>query len=295
MTGRYRRDGSLPTAERWSVQEALGHGATAVVCRATGKDGSSVAIKFASEPRFHARLRREASVLAFLDHPHILRFHELVEFDHGPGMVVGLLEHGSLADVLAEGRRLGAGAVVRLGRETADALAHLHSLGVVHHDVSPGNVLLSADDAPVLCDLGSASAPWLPPPPSIEGTHRFAAPEICAGEPGTAAADVFSLAAVCLAVLDQDDHHGGLGELRRALGSALAPDPAGRPSAADLARALAQVATAQQDATVEYGPRPRPAPSPEATPADGVRVPVLGGVALALVVAIVALYLLMAT
>ncbi|KAA0234154.1 MAG: hypothetical protein JJLCMIEE_01937 [Acidimicrobiales bacterium] len=292
MTGTSGHEGSLVAGTRWSVHEAVGHGATSVVCRASGPDGSGVAIKFASDPRFHNRLRREASLLAFLDHPNILRFHELVEFDHGPGMVVGLCPGGSLADALAGDRRLSASAVARLGHTAAAALAHLHSEGVVHHDISPANVLLDADGSPVLCDLGSASAPWVTPPLTVEGTRRFAAPEVRAGDAGTAPADVFSLAAVCLAALADDD--AGSPELRSILESGTDPDPAARPSAAGMCRALSQVVAAERDSTVEFGPRPRTAPPPELSSSHDDRVPLLGGVALAIVVVIVALYLLMA-
>jgi len=125
--------------------------------------------------------------------------------------------------------------------QVAGALDHLHAHEppVVHRDVKPANLILTADGRAVLVDLG-ISAPGTP----AAGTAGYAAPEVAAGEPPTPAADVFSLAATAVALLtgrppapgERPSWEGLAAErasrLDLSLRRALSVDPTRRPASA---------------------------------------------------------------
>src|SRR3712207_9286052 len=97
-----------------------------------------------------ARQEREAALLGELDHPHLVRLHEVVRREVRGGtaevaLVLDLLEGGSLAALLARRGRLRPGEVVTTVAPVAAALAHAHERGVVHGDLPPGNVVFTAE------------------------------------------------------------------------------------------------------------------------------------------------------
>ena len=99
-------------------------------------------------------------------------------------LVMGLADGGSLRDVVTIRGALPFGEVVTALTPMATALAELHEAGVVHADVSPGNVLFTTDGRPMLADLSSA---WLESTTggrkSSLGTSGFTAPEVVLGRP----------------------------------------------------------------------------------------------------------------
>lgn len=148
----------------------------------------------------------------------------------------------------------------------AEALAGIHAAGWVHGDVSPANVVVGADGAGVLVDLGCAAPHGAA---RSTGTPGFVAPEVAAGAPVTSPAEVFALGAVAAAALGPEPPAGAVLALRRAA----SPDPDDRPTAAQLAAVLALAAGAAPEAgagddrsatTRDYGPRPPAPPEPAA-------------------------------
>jgi serine/threonine protein kinase len=142
------------------------------------------------------RLRREARLLARLEHPSIVRVHEL---DHHEGRLFLAMEYlpgGNLALPCFEPRTL-----VRVVRGVVDALGHAHDQGVVHRDVKPENVLLSGRGEgarAVLADFGLALGPDEGTPllrRPIVGTPLTMSPEQVEGRALSPASDVFSLGA----------------------------------------------------------------------------------------------------
>ena len=104
-----------------------------------------------------AALAREVALLRRIDHPHIVRLLRVVGV--GGGGLAAVLEYapgGSLADLVAARGRLEPAEVTTLLIPLGRALAHLHERGLVHGDLSPGNVLFAADGRPLLADLGVA-------------------------------------------------------------------------------------------------------------------------------------------
>jgi hypothetical protein len=214
---------------------------------------------------------RETAILANIEHEHLVRLHEAHPLPDGSvAVVLDLARGGSLADLVAARGRLDAGEVSTICTPLAGALAALHAAGVVHGDVSPGNVLFTAEGKPVLSDFEAARLVGEGHPPLVAGTTGFVAPEVVAGDLPGEAADVFGLGALAWFALtgrswaDRSWAHQvggaaasgpdpvGLTEAIAVLGPRLGPvvaamlaeDPASRPSAQEAAVLVYQAAPA---------------------------------------------------
>ncbi|RZU31256.1 serine/threonine-protein kinase [Blastococcus saxobsidens] len=193
-----------PVVPGYTLQELLGRGGSGEVWRAVPRGGGNpVAVKVlvAGEPE---RQAREAALLGELDHPHLVR---LVEVVHQPrrggvprvALVLELLAGGSLAGLLARRGRLTPGEVVTALAPVAAALAHAHDSGVVHGDLSPGNILFTAEGRPVLTDLGVARV--LGESAAAEVTPAYVDPVVARGGAPGPASDVFGVAAAAFHAL----------------------------------------------------------------------------------------------
>lgn len=114
-------------------------------------------------------------------------------------LVMPLAEGGSLQDVLAARGHLTAGEIVTVLVPVAQALHHLHSVGLVHGDLKPANVLLTADGRPLLADLGVARMPVEVGDSEVWATDRWSAPEVLQGQPADAASDAYGLGCIAWA------------------------------------------------------------------------------------------------
>lgn len=255
--------GGAFTLPGFEVQTLLGFGATGEVWQARElATDDTVALKRLRPGADRAAvdiLRREASLLRTLDTPYVVRLRAVV----GDGDdVVLVLDHaggGSLSALLTRRGCLDPGEVVTIAGPLAAALAVAHEQGLVHGDVSPANVLFTADGMPLLSDLGVARTAG-ERFASVDGTAEYVDPAVAAGGDPDEAADVWALAAVCHHMLAGSPPHEGqsaeavltsavdggrapLGLLApsapRALVAAveagLVRDPAGRPDAAGFA------------------------------------------------------------
>lgn len=193
-----------PPVPGYLLEELLGRGGAGEVWRARPRGGGDpVAVKVLvdGDPE---RQAREAALLGELDHPHLVRLHEVV---HQPrrgaparvALVLDLLEGGSLATVLAARGRLRAGEVVTAIAPVAAALAAAHEHGVVHGDLSPGNIVFTAEGRPVLTDLGMARV--LGEERSVGVTPAYVDPTVARGGAPGPASDVFGIAAAAFHAL----------------------------------------------------------------------------------------------
>ena len=197
---------------------------------------------------------REASLSASAADAHVVAVEACVDLPDGRVAVVMPHLLGGSLDALVRARgHLSPGEVVTVLTPVASALGRLHGLGVVHGDVSPGNVLLDLDGRPVLGDLGLGHVLG-EVSPGVWGTDGYVAPEVLLGVDPTPSSDVYSLGALgwlCLSgtVPGPPGLRPELAEVCRAVGpaadalvaalaEAVSAHPGDRPSAHDLAWAL---------------------------------------------------------
>jgi predicted Ser/Thr protein kinase len=166
----------------FEVSRLIGRGGMGSVYLARQRSlGRMVALKVLNRgglevPATRMRLKREAELTALLDHPNIVPIYAVGEVDGVPFLAMKRLSGPSLADVA---RPLEPERVGRIGRDLARALDAAHTLGIVHRDVKPANVLLDGA-TPVLVDFGLArgqSDPTLTQEGKVAGTLRYMAPE----------------------------------------------------------------------------------------------------------------------
>jgi serine/threonine protein kinase len=160
-----------------------------------------VALKVIAVPTRRALLRaeREAAALIALDHPHLVRLHEVVPLRDAMVLVLDLADAGALSDVLASRGRLSAGEVVAALAPVAAAVDYAHLAGVVHGDICASNIVFAAAGYPLLADLGVARLRGESHP--AHATAAYVDPSVVLGSAPAPASDVFSLGAVAFHAL----------------------------------------------------------------------------------------------
>lgn len=193
----------------WLLLGKLGRGGACEVVRARRlwgpRAGQEVALKRVLPERARDAAAREALVaeadlLRLLDHPSIVDFVELGEVEGRPYLALELVEGPDLARLLAVCRRrritLPRDVCLYVVQRVLEALDHAHqastpsgrALGLVHCDVSPGNVLLAQDGGVKLCDFGVARARGVHEAPAHRvGKQHYRSPELLAGQVSQAA------------------------------------------------------------------------------------------------------------
>ena len=223
-----------PSIPGVKVLERVGRGGMGVVYR--GRDdttGREVAVKVlwgagAASPTAQERVRREAEILARLDHPHIVRVLASGFAQPVPGLrqipyiVMEWIPGGTLEQFVGS-ERLGRREAARMVRDLATAVAEVHALGIIHRDIKPANVLLDRPpqpgDPPVprLADFGLArhqqSETRLTCDGTMLGTPGYLAPEQVGLDPeiGTMgpATDIHGLGATLYFLLAGRPPHEG--------------------------------------------------------------------------------------
>lgn len=221
-----------PVVPGYQLERVVGQGATSTVWAAVRQaSGERVAVKITRPERYHVGqllelAARETAILARVDHEHIVRLHEAHPLADGSvAVVLDLAEGGTLTELLAARGRLDEGEVSTLCTPLGGALAALHAAGVIHGDLAPGNILLTADGRPLLADFEAARLVGESHPPVVAGTRGFVAPEMLAGDVPTEASDVYGLGALAWFALT---------------GRALSADPMTPPTAPIPAPSLAE-------------------------------------------------------
>jgi eukaryotic-like serine/threonine-protein kinase len=196
------------------IEAELGRGGMGSVWRAHRADGQyegRVAIKFLHLTwhgrEGHERFRREAQLLATLDHPHIARLLDASVTDATQPYLVLEYVEGEPMDVYCNRLRLDIAARVRLFLEVLSAVAHAHRHLIVHRDLKPANILVTRDGTVKLLDfgigrlVGDDQAAQLTRAGSEAMTPEYAAPEQLRNEAVTTATDVHGLGLVLYVLL----------------------------------------------------------------------------------------------
>ncbi|MEU5947036.1 serine/threonine-protein kinase [Micromonospora sp. NPDC047465] len=198
------RDGAQLLGERYRLIEQLGAGGMSVVWR--GYDevlGRQVAVKvlasrLANDRAFRHRIRIEAQAAARLCHPNITNVYDYGESEQVgltvPYVVMELVDGESLTGRLRRGS-LPWREAVTIGAEVASALATAHARGVVHRDVTPGNIMLTATGVKVV-DFGISALVGEKekgPDGALLGTPAYLAPERLDNGQVSPATDVYAV------------------------------------------------------------------------------------------------------
>jgi Tol biopolymer transport system component len=147
----------------YEILGPLGAGGMGEVYRAADTNlGRQVAIKalpseVAGDPERMARFRREATLLASLNHPNVASIYGLEEAGGQPFLVLELVEGEDLAERLRRGP-LPVDDAVGVARQITEALEEAHSKGIVHRDLKPANVKLTPEGRVKVLDFGLAKA-----------------------------------------------------------------------------------------------------------------------------------------
>ena len=195
-------------AGRYRIIERLGSGGMAAVYLAQDERlDRRVAVK-----RMHAgrgddmdarRFEREAKIGASLSHPNLVSIFDPLQDDESVLIVMEYVDGETLGDLLARGR-VEPERAVEIVRAVADALDHAHASGIVHRDITPGNVLLGSDGAVKLADLGIAKAVErtdITGTGTVLGTPAYMAPEQLEGAKLGPSVDVYALATMAFEML----------------------------------------------------------------------------------------------
>jgi eukaryotic-like serine/threonine-protein kinase len=146
---------------RYEVEREIGKGGNARIFLARGEDGQPVALKILHPELLVSvaadRFLREIKIASQLDNPHIAKILDSGEREWLVYYVMSYVEGATLRERLDTMRLLPIAETLRLAGDVLEALDHAHGHGVIHRDVKPANIVLSAEGA-VLLDFGIARA-----------------------------------------------------------------------------------------------------------------------------------------
>ncbi|WP_322762512.1 serine/threonine-protein kinase [Frankia sp. Cr2] len=315
---------------RYRLGDELGRGGFGVVYAATDElMRREVAVKEIRLPPSisadeHAVLRtrvlREARSAGRLHHPGLVSVFDVLDSDDCPWIVMELVDGPSLADIIRSSGPLPRERVARIGISLGYALEAAHRSGIVHRDVKPANVLISADGRARLTDFGialSAGDPTLTRTGVLLGSPSYIAPERARGGVGGPGSDIWALGATLFTAVEGGPPYESdsaiatltaivdgrrqpfrlAGALAPIIDDLMAPMPSARPSLPRARRRLREVAERESaqhpvgiralDPDREHAgqasthPSAAPATAPTAAPATITSIPIGAGTAAA--------------
>ncbi|HEY2745397.1 MAG TPA: serine/threonine-protein kinase, partial [Polyangia bacterium] len=189
-------------------------------------------------PEANERFRREAEVVAGLDHPNIVEVYDYNVTDDGsPYIVLEYLDGEHLGARLARDGKLALDDTMRILGDVAAALEVAHARNIIHRDLKPENIVLCADGSVKVVDFGVAKlrgAPELTAVNTIVGTVPYMAPEQLMGGLLDARCDEYALAVIAYEMLAGEmafDGSGAVADVARRVLTHVPPFVAGVPHA----------------------------------------------------------------
>jgi serine/threonine protein kinase len=213
---------------KYQIIEELGRGGMSVVYSANDNSlGRRVAVKVlladyaqAAGPEAVKRFQQEARSVAKLSHPHIISIYEYGVLEDGsPYIVMDYVVGISLADEMEKHGLMDEARVYEILKQSAEALRHSHSQGVVHRDIKPSNLLLTrgdeGEDYVRVVDFGIAKMQDQDPSGKLTrtgqifGSPLYMSPEQCEGLTADARSDIYSLGCVAYELITGRPPHMG--------------------------------------------------------------------------------------
>ncbi|HWS81159.1 MAG TPA: Stk1 family PASTA domain-containing Ser/Thr kinase [Rubrobacter sp.] len=192
--------------DRYDVVRPLGSGGMGEVYLARDRVlGRDVALKvlrrqYAGDDEFAERFKREAMSAASLSHPNIVQVYDRGETEEGASYIaMEYVPGGTLKERISREGPLEAADAAGVVAQVAGALGAAHDRGMVHRDVKPQNVLLTARGGAKVADFGIAragSSATISRTGSVLGTAGYMSPEQALGKPATPKSDLYSLGVV---------------------------------------------------------------------------------------------------
>ena len=161
--------------------------------------------QYAGDEEFAERFRREARSAASLSHPNIVQIYDRGETDDGTSYIaMEYVPGGTLKEQIERRAPFGDREAAAVGAQIADALGAAHEQGMIHRDIKPQNVLVTASGDLKVTDFGiarAASAVTNTASGAIFGTAGYISPEQAMGEPVGPASDLYSLGVILYEML----------------------------------------------------------------------------------------------
>lgn len=194
----------------YQIVAPLGEGGMAAVYKAYQPSMDRfVAVKvlphqMSASAEFAARFRREARLVAQLQHPHILPVFDYGESEGYPYIVMPFIVSGTLADILRK-QRVSLPEARRIIGQIGDALSYAHARGMIHRDIKPSNILIDEGGNCLLTDFGLArmteAGEKLTTSGAIMGTPAYMSPEQGTGSGTDQRSDIYSLGIILYEML----------------------------------------------------------------------------------------------
>ena len=198
---------------RYEVRVEVGAGSSGVVYLCFDPEAHrNVAVKrlaaeLSVDPGFRERFRREAQIMAQLNHPNCVKIFDFSEESESPYLVMEYVAGASLREILdyqqSRKQRLTAEQALGLLKGALSALAYTHAKGLVHGDVKPENLLCDAEGNSKLCDFGLAAVGRddISQDAGSRGSPLYMSPEQVQGHPADQLSDIYACGAMLFELL----------------------------------------------------------------------------------------------